>query len=165
MQKKSRTALPFRIALLALLALAIVGPALATEYPSQVYGPFFVGTKIFNGVGAPDPGIGLNGDYYIDTASGQLYTKDSGGTWQVLMTLVGPQGAAGKAGSAWWSGITTPSNGIGSDNDYYLNTANGDLYNKTAGSWQQVMNTVGPQGPQGPVGLQGPVGEIGRAHV
>ena len=31
------------------------------------------GTRIFSGVGEPDPGIGNIGDYYLDTSSGILY--------------------------------------------------------------------------------------------
>ncbi len=162
------SAVRIAIWIIALFVLTIMGPVLAAEYPSQVYGPFFVGTKIYSGTGVPGAATGLNGDYYLDTVSGNLYNKDSGGSWQLLMNIIGPQGTAGAKGSSWWSGIAPPSNGMGNDNDYYVNTVSGNIYNRTGGSWQVLLNIMGPQGPMGaanmtagPQGSQGPQGEKG----
>ena len=157
---------------IALFLSSIVGSVPAAEYPSQVYGPFFVGTKIYSGSGAPDSATGLNGDYYLDTVSGNLYNKTSSGSWQLLMNIVGPQGMTGAKGSSWWSGMAPPSDGLGNDNDYYLNTASGNIYNRTGGSWQILLNVIGPMGQanmtagsQGPIGPTGPQGPPGGANM
>ena len=157
---------------IALILSSIVGSVLAVEYPSQVYGPFFVGTKIYSGGGVPDSATGLNGDYYLDTVSGNLYNKTSSGSWQLLMNIVGPQGMTGAKGSSWWSGMAPPSDGLGNDNDYYLNTASGNIYNRTGGSWQILLNVIGPMGQanmtagsQGPIGPTGPQGPPGGANM
>ncbi len=47
------------------------------------------------------PQFGVNGDFYIDTASNKLYGPKTGGAWGSGVSLVGPQGVAGPA-----SGIT-----------------------------------------------------------
>ena len=170
--RKSRPVSVNTTVVIALFLFSIVGSVLAAEYPSQVYGPFFVGTKMYSGAGVPDSATGLNGDYYIDTATGTMYTKTTGGSWQFLMNIMGSQGMPGKNGSSWWSGITPPSNGLGNENDYYLNIASGNIYNRTGGSWQLLMNIIGPMGPanmtsgpQGLQGIQGPQGIPGPANM
>lgn len=40
------------------------------------------GTQTYVGAGAPAPGLGVDGDQYIDTDNGDIYTKISG-TWQL----------------------------------------------------------------------------------
>lgn len=61
--------------------------------------------------------------------------------------------------SEWFSGIGAPSNAVGSEGDFYLNTLTGDVYRKGDVSWNSpIQNLTGPQGPQGPVGPQGPNG-------
>lgn len=69
----------------------------------------------------------------------------------------------GGAGSSleFLSGEGEPSAELGSDGDWYLNTANGDLYRKDNGIWALQMNLVGPQGPKGDQGEQGPKGDKG----
>ena len=47
----------------------------------------------------------------------------------------GATGAAGAAGSVWFNGAGAPSAGTGTNGDYYLNTTNGDVYQKAGGSW------------------------------
>mgnify|MGYP001244528130 FL=1 len=59
------------------------------------------------------------------------------------------------------SGEGEPSAELGSGGDWYLNTANGDLYRKDNGIWALQMNLVGPQGPKGDPGEQGPKGDKG----
>ena len=47
----------------------------------------------------------------------------------------GAQGAPGTPGSIWYNGAGAPSNSIGVDGNYYLDTTSGDVYFKVAGSW------------------------------
>jgi Collagen triple helix repeat (20 copies) len=76
----------------------------------------------------------------------------------------GPPGSGGGgSGSTWYEGAGAPSSATGVDGDFYLNTANGDVYQKAAGSWgAAVGNIAGPQGPQGPTGPTGPTGPQGN---
>lgn len=74
----------------------------------------------------------------------------------------GADGAPGADGATWYSGSGAPSAGIGADGDYYLNTANGDVYKKTSGSWGSIGNIKGPQGETGATGAQGPQGVQGE---
>lgn len=47
----------------------------------------------------------------------------------------GSSGSPGAAGAKWWNGAGAPSNGTGVAGDYYLNTTNGDVYEKVGSSW------------------------------
>lgn len=78
------------------------------------------GSKILSGTGAPASGIGVNGDYYIDTTSGavQIYGPKASGAWPgagvSLMTGGGAvTSVAGRTGAvvlvaADVSGVATP---------------------------------------------------------
>jgi uncharacterized protein (TIGR02145 family) len=64
--------------------------------------------------------------------------------------------------AAWLSGTTAPASTIGKDGDYYLNTANGNVYAKASGAWgAAIANTVGPAGATGAQGAAGPAGATG----
>jgi Collagen triple helix repeat (20 copies) len=74
----------------------------------------------------------------------------------------GPPGSGG-SGSTWYEGAGAPLSGTGVDGDFYLDTANGDVYQKAAGAWgAAVGNIAGPQGLQGPAGPTGPTGPQGN---
>ncbi len=47
--------------------------------------------------------------------------------------------AAGAAAS-WYNGSGSPSSTLGNNGDYYLNTANGNIYQKSAGSWSVLYS-------------------------
>jgi len=71
----------------------------------------------------------------------------------------GATGATGAKGVTWWNGTGTPTTSLGSDGDFYLDLANGDVYNKVSGLWLIVANirgAMGAAGVQGPPGPQGP---------
>ena len=73
----------------------------------------------------------------------------------------GPPGPPGTPGESWWTGAGAPAAGLGVTNDLYLNTTNGDVYDKASGAWVLVGNIRGPQGAQGPQGVQGVQGAQG----
>lgn len=56
------------------------------------------GRTVLNGVGAPSDALGIDGDFYIDTAVFDIYGPKAGGTWPAPVTLVGPQGPQGDQG-------------------------------------------------------------------
>lgn len=72
-------------------------------------------------------------------------------------------GTGGGGGSVWYTGAGVPSGGLGADGDMYLRTSNGDVYQKSSGSWAVVANIVGPIGPAGPTGPAGPAGPTGSS--
>lgn len=55
------------------------------------------GVTILNDSGPPGEGIGSNGDYYLDVATGAFYEKQAG-TWQQVFNLTGAAGAQGPQG-------------------------------------------------------------------
>jgi hypothetical protein len=69
------------------------------------------------------------------------------------------------AGSTILSGSGAPSNGTGSNGDFYINSTNYDIYGpKTAGAWGSATSLIGPTGAtgsQGATGAQGATGSQG----
>ena len=55
------------------------------------------GSKWYSGTGAPSSGLGVNGDFYLNDANGDVYSK-SGGSWSVVDNITGPTGATGPQG-------------------------------------------------------------------
>lgn len=84
------------------------------------------GSTWFNGTGAPTTATGVDGDYYLDTDTGDVFRKSSG-AWSKVGNIKGPQGdpgtgTAGPAGPGLEEGLTqinglswrhnTPDNGL-----------------------------------------------------
>lgn len=120
------------------------------------------GKTIIYGSGAPNNGLGNNGDSYYDTTNKTFYANKSAGAWPAGTSLIGPQGTQGAAGSNGTNGKTilygagAPSGGTGVDGDSYYDTTNKVFYaNKAAGSWGTGASLVGPQGTTGTAGAQG----------
>ena len=78
-------------------------------------------------------------------------------------------GAIGGDGNAWFTGGGAPSVGTGAVGDWYLNSTNGDYYQKdVVAGWQLRGSLRGPQGIQGvkgDIGLTGPQGPEGTTYV
>ena len=136
------------------------------------------GTSVLNGTGAPGAGTGNDGDFYIDTATDELYGPKAGGVWPTPpVSLVGPAGtpgtpgAPGADGKSVLNGVGAPSNALGNDGDFYLDTATEDLYGpKAAGVWPTPpVSLIGPAGPPGPgqdvsAATHEPLGHTDRAQ-
>ena len=58
----------------------------------------------------------------------------------------GATGATGASGATWRDGAGVPSNAVGADGDYYLNTTNGDVYKRSGGAYAIIANIIGPAG-------------------
>ena len=120
-----------------------------------------------NGSGVPANGTGIDGDYYLNTTNGDVYQRASG-TYSVIGNIKGAAGAAGTngtngtngsngaPGSVWRNGSGAPSNGTGIDGDYYLNTTNGDVYQRASGTYSVIGNIKGAAGAAGAQGDPGP---------
>ena len=137
---------------------------------------FQEGSAWHNGSGVPSDATGIDGDYYLNTANGDVYHR-SAGSYSVVANLKGAIGDTGPAGadgangadgadglgSTWRSGSGAPENSTGADGDLYLNTANGDVYQRASGTYSVVVNIMGPAGATGPAGTNGTNGTNGSA--
>ena len=104
------------------------------------------GTTGSQGVQGPK---GDKGDQGIQGIQGPIGTTGATGS-------TGTTGPTGAAGSKWYSGTGAPAAGTGITGDWYLNDANGDIYEKTAVStWTLRDNLTGPQGTTGTAGAPG----------
>ena len=57
------------------------------------------GKTVRSGSGVPSSGLGVNGDFYIDTIADAIYGPKASGSWGSATSLIGPQGPQGPAGS------------------------------------------------------------------
>ena len=57
------------------------------------------GNTILYGASDPTAGVGVNGNFYINTTTHFLFGPKAGGAWPAGTSLVGPQGAQGPAGT------------------------------------------------------------------
>ena len=85
----------------------------------------------------------------------------------IAITAPGPQGIQGPAGTTLRSGAGAPSNGTGSDGEFYIDTTNNRLYGpKAAGAWPAgYTSLIGPTGPTGATGSTGATGATGPANT
>lgn len=118
-----------------------------------------LGSKISFGTTLPQNTTGKNGDVFVNTTSASFAQKISG-VWAIVYTL--PDLGNVTDGTVLY-GLGTPSNGIGSNNDTYINTGTGTFYKKTAGTWSSVFTMLnGPAGVRGEKGDKGDTGLNGK---
>ena len=130
-----------------------VGPA---GPPSTVPGP--PGNTIRYGTVDPGGGIGINGDFYINTTTDYIFGPKAGGVWPPGTSLIGPAGADG---NTILYGAGNPLATLGVNGNFYINTTTHFLFGpKAAGAWPAGTSMVGPAGAVGPIG---PVGGVGPA--
>ena len=103
---------------------------------------------LLNGLGAPEATDGIDGDFYLDTLSSNLYGPKKKGKWPLPKSLVGPVGPQGPIGKQ------------GSDGK----VGDKGTTSSSAGS-QGVQGMQGPQGIQGTPGAAGSSGPSGGAGV
>lgn len=133
--------------------------------------------SFLSGSGAPSNGLGVDGDFYLDTTGHNLYGPKASGAWSAPVLIIGgqgpagatgaqgsqgnlgaqgvagAQGAQGAVGSSVRSGTGAPGSGVGSNGDFYLRLDTSQLYGpKASGSW-----------PGSPVSLIGATGATGAA--
>lgn len=76
----------------------------------------------------------------------------------------GPTGPAGADGATWLMGTANPTN-QGKTGDFYLNTANFDVWSKATGTWAKTGNIKGAAGAEGPKGDKGDTGAQGQPGI
>ena len=92
-----------------------------------------IANTVLSGAGVPAKSLGIDGDFYIDTKSMNMYGPKKNNSWPLPVSLRGPQGPAGIAGSD----------------------------GKNASTSSVSAGAAGAAGPQGPAGPAGPKGETG----
>jgi hypothetical protein len=112
-------------------------------------GTTVIGSVWYNGTGVPSSSLGSNGDYYLDNATGNIYYL-SGGVWAITTNIFG---SAGSNGSTILNGSGIPAPTLGTNGDYYIDTASNDLYNLISGTWTVIGNIQGATGAAGQDGV------------
>lgn len=109
-------------------------------------------TTVLYGTTIPNTATGNNGDTFINTVSGIFYKKTGGAWGQVFSMQTGPQGQQGTSGTngtngtngkTILNGTTNPANSLGTDGDFYINTASYYLFGpKNAGVWGTGISLI-----------------------
>jgi len=163
----------------------IVGPTGPTGAPGGPTGPTGapgsagpVGPGILSGVLPPTSDVGIDGQFYIDTASSTLYGPKTSGAWPAGVRCVGPTGPTGSTGPAvlWnFTGVY----GIGtayavgdvatySGQTWYRINSNGGNVGDTPsqGTFWTLIAAIGDTGPSGgPTGSTGSTGPTGAPSI
>jgi hypothetical protein len=103
------------------------------------------------------PAIGnINGDVRLVLETPRSLWTWNGATMQWGQIATGAGGGAGGGGNVILNGTGAPSSGLGSDGDFYIDTAADAIYGpKSAGAWGSATSLIGPQGPTGSTGPAG----------
>ena len=95
-----------------------------------------IANTILSGEGVPAKSLGINGDFYIDSKSMNMYGPKKNNSWPIPISMRGPSGPVGPSGVDGKNG-TSATSGAG------------------------ATGAVGPAGPAGPQGATGPAGPAG----
>ena len=127
-------------------------------------------SQLLHGQGAPlDLQTGLDGDFYIETATSTLFGPRINGLWGAGVELRGKDGAIGSQGNSLLSGVNDPVFAIGAAGDFFLNTTSLMIFGPKDlrqgwGLGTKITGPPGPMGASGPTGTtgaSGPVGPVG----
>jgi hypothetical protein len=58
-----------------------------------------IANTVLNGEGVPAKTLGINGDFYIDIKTMNMYGPKKNNSWPLPVSMRGPQGPTGAAGS------------------------------------------------------------------
>ena len=102
----------------------------------------------------PSSADGDDDDFWTHTTTGDLYEKQTDGSWAKIGNLRGPKGLPGEdgapatPGSVWYAEARDPIDSEGRDSDFHLNTASGDVFQKGGGAWgTPLLNLKRFEGP------------------
>jgi hypothetical protein len=132
----------------ALLTMLITAIATSETYAAGRTAKSIANT-VLSGAGVPAKSLGIDGDFYIDTKSMNMYGPKKNNSWPLPVSMRGPQGPTGAAGSDGKNGTS------------------GAVSAGTAGAAgpQGPAGPAGPKGDTGATGAQGPKGDAGTAGV
>ena len=112
------------------------------------------------GTGVPAVNLGTTGDYYLDTATGNVYSKTNGTMWILISNIMGPQGLTGATGPQGIQGLPGP---IGATGPIGLTGPAGAQGIQGLAGAQGIQGLQGTNGTNGAVGATGPIGLTGPA--
>jgi len=86
--------------------------------PSAAAGSATFVNTLYNGSGTPSSGLGINGDFYIDTTGNKIHGPKAAGAWPAGVSMAGSTGATGATGGTgidytWDTGTTAGDPGAG----------------------------------------------------
>jgi len=93
------------------------------------------GSVWYEGTGAPAGGTGVNGDFYLDDATGDVYQKSTG-SWGIVANILGPQGDTGPAGADGEDGAPGTPGSTGPTGP----APAGQIFLSAAGMWPRATN-------------------------
>jgi hypothetical protein len=136
--------------------------AITSPGPQGIQGP--AGTTLRYGAGVPGSGVGVDGDFYIDTTNDRLYGPKATGAWPgAYVDLIGPTGPTGPTGSTGPAGpantLTVGTVTAGGTGDPAAVTITGTAPSQTV----SFVLPKGDTGPTGPTGPEGPAANLGSA--
>jgi hypothetical protein len=136
----------------------LYGPKASAAWPNTCVS--IVGPAGPNGATGPAGPAGATGSIGLTGATGPTGPTGPAGA-------TGAPGTAGANGNTVLSGTALPSSALGSDGDFYLNTATSCLYGpKASAAWPNTcVSIVGPAGPAGATGATGPTGANGNTLI
>jgi hypothetical protein len=134
-----------------------------------------IANTVLSGAGVPAKTLGIDGDFYIDTKTMNMYGPKKNNSWPLPVSLRGPQGPAGIAGSdgknastssvsagaAGAAGPQGPAGPAGPKGETGATGPQGPA--GPAGSNTGTAGPAGPKGDTGATGAQGPKGDTGAA--
>lgn len=94
------------------------------------------GKTVRNGSGDPSSGLGVDGDFYIDTTATEIYGPKAAGAWGSGTSLIGPQGPVGATGATGPAGPVA-----GSDTQIIFNDA-GAAAGGVGLTWNKTTTTL-----------------------
>lgn len=103
------------------------------------------GSKVLVDAGPPATSLGSDGDVYLDSVSGEFYTR-AAGTWTAEGTLRS-QGINGRDGATWFANSGEPSLTLGAPGDFYLDLSKSTVYKKSDTVWA-ILSRLDPLLPQ-----------------
>ncbi|MDF3881170.1 hypothetical protein [Cupriavidus basilensis] len=122
---------------------------------------------LLSGTTDPGPATGKDGDFYLNTVTWMFFGPKTNGAWPAGVSLAGPAGPkgdtgatgnTGASGNTILSGTADPTDSVGNNGDYYINTTTSMLFGpKANGTWPAgvALGGGGSSGSGGGVVLAG----------
>ncbi|KUE85588.1 hypothetical protein E6A55_24350 [Cupriavidus necator H16] len=132
---------------------AATAPGTGTSAPASPTTPTTPATQtaasssaMLSGTTDPGPEIGKDGDFYLNTVTWMLFGPKANGTWPAGVSVAGT-GNTGAAGNTILSGSVDPTDSVGNNGDYYINTSTSTLFGpKANGTWPPGVQMGGGTG-------------------
>ena len=115
------------------------------------------GAGVLYGVSDPLSGIGVDGQFYINTSSKTFFGPKVAGSWPAGTSIAGATGPTGAASTV--EGPTGPTGPSGGPTGPTGPTGAASLVTGPTGPTGAASTVAGPTGPTGPTGAQGIPGE------